>query len=67
MVTMVELKENDTFYDLLFQFKKENKQIEITMKSGNTIGGTIQTIGRHNVLLKTSRRDFQTTVTSRRR
>nr|MDO8110515.1 hypothetical protein [Candidatus Sigynarchaeota archaeon] len=49
---MVDMKENDSIYDLFFQIKKENKVVEVCLKSGRSFNGTIGMIGRNNVVLK---------------
>ncbi len=61
---MVTMKENDTFYDLFFQIKKENKPVDSILKSGQTISGTVQTIGKLNVLIKLTGKSFYDAVVS---
>ncbi len=61
---MVTMKESDTFYDLFFQIKKENKPVDIILKSGQIISGTVQTIGKLNVLIKLVEKSFYDAVVS---
>ncbi|MFX1408389.1 MAG: hypothetical protein ACFFBW_15670 [Promethearchaeota archaeon] len=47
----MELKENDTIKDILLSAKKEDKTIDILLKSGKIYNGNIKKIGLHCISL----------------
>ncbi|MHA2294998.1 MAG: hypothetical protein ACXAEU_08655 [Candidatus Hodarchaeales archaeon] len=48
----MEMKEKDTFKDMLVSAKKQDKPVDVHLKSGKSFNGNIITVGVHCLALK---------------